>query len=381
MSGVGVSEVIGLAVVVAGLVCAHVLMRNFRAVDDLGRARPGAAARMPDAIIPARNESATLPGLLSALSSRTPVVPATVVDDDSGDDTRAVAAACGARVVSAGAPPDGWTGKAWACLVGAEATDADTLLFLDADTRLDSSAVAALEQCRDSQGGLLSVQPYHRVVRPYENASLYFNCSSILASAVFSPGLSGRGAMAFGPCLLTCRDDYVTAGTHRAVRSQILDDVALARSYQAAGLTVGCLSGGAAVQMRSYPGGIGQLVAGWTKNMAAGAGAAHPVAALGTVLWICAQHIAAVGVVQSAWAWSTGSPVSGAMLAWVLAYVVVAAQLRRIARRLGSFALWATVLFPVPLLVFDAIFLRSLVQTHVRHSVSWRGRAVPTRDQ
>ena len=68
-----------------------------------------------------------------------------MVDDDSADRTAAVAAAAGARVVvAARSRPEGWTGKAWACHTGAEATTGDLLLFLDADTVLAPDALDGL---------------------------------------------------------------------------------------------------------------------------------------------------------------------------------------------------------------------------------------------
>ena len=51
-------------------------------------------------------------------------------------------------------------------------------------------------------------------------------------------------------------------------------------------------------------------------------------------------------------------------------------QLRSMLRRLGSFRWWTWALFPVPLLAFDAIFVRSIAHTVVRRSVRWRGRDV-----
>ena len=185
--------------------------------------------------------------------------------------------------------------------------------------------------------------------------------------------------MAFGPCLLTSREDYVRAGGHEAVRADILDDAALAAAYHRAGLPVWCALGGDAVRMRSYPGGIGQLVAGWTKNIASGAADAAPSATAATVAWISAHHAVAVGAVLSllvAFSGRGASLVAGSPLLWAVAYVAVALQLRWVLRRAGSFRWWAWALFPVPLLAFDLVFARSLALTVVRRSVPWRGRDV-----
>lgn len=343
----------------------------------------GAATRSPltslAVVVPARDEEATLPALLASV--RGLGVDVVVVDDDSRDATASVARAAGAHVLAAGTPPPGWTGKAWACHVGAEATTSDLLLFLDADTVLAPDALAGLVDLHDRHGGLVSVQPFHAVERPHEQLSAYFNVVAVLASGAFARG-AGRRPMAFGPCLLTSRADYERAGGHGAVRTAILDDVELAVAYDRAGLAVRCWVGGDRLRMRSYPAGLGQLVSGWTKNIASGASAAAPGPTLGTVLWISAHHAVAVGallaLVEAFTGW--GAVLSyGHPILWAVAWVATAWQLRSLLARVGSFRWWTWAVFPAPLLAFDLVFARSAVQTALRRSVRWRGRVVDLR--
>lgn len=352
------------------------LARDLRTLPAPGshRARAGDVS----VVVPARDEEGTLPALLASLRDLDlGVREVLVVDDASRDATATVARDAGAVVLPAGAPPVGWTGKAWACDVGARASRGDLLLFLDADTTLAPDALGGLLEVHARYGGLVSVQPFHTVVRAYEQLSAYFNAVAVLASGAFRRRPGGR-PMAFGPCLLTSRADYERAGGHAAVRAEILDDVQLAAAYQRAGLPVRCLVGGPSVRMRSYPGGIRQLADGWTKNFASGASAAAPGPTLGAVAWIGLHHAVAVGAVLAVAETAIGD-VAGAQghpAVWALAWVVVAAQLRSLLGRLGSFRWWSWLLFPVPLLAFDVIFARSLAGTVVRRSVRWRGREV-----
>ncbi len=324
----------------------------------------------------------TLPALLESLQQLTvDVVDLVVVDDASCDATAFVARAAGATVLPAGTPPPGWTGKAWACDVGARATSGDLLLFLDADTTLAPGALAGLLEMHDQRGGLVSVQPFHRVVRTYEQMSSYFNVVSLLASAAFARR-PGKRPMAFGPCLLTSRSDYESAGGHAAVRGEILDDVQLAAAYHRKGLPVRCAAGGGSISMRSYPGGIRQMADGWTKNFASGASAADRKAALAAALWVSAHHAVAVGLTLSLLEALTGREIPlahGHLVLWSVAYIGMAAQLQWILRRIGSFRWWTWALFPIPLLAFDALFARSAALTLVRRSVKWRGREVDLR--
>jgi glycosyltransferase involved in cell wall biosynthesis len=82
-----------------------------------------------DAIVPARNEGLTVSDVVEACLACTYVREVIVVDDGSDDDTADRAAAAGAKVVRR--ESDG--SKAHAMEAGVEATDADSILFVDAD--------------------------------------------------------------------------------------------------------------------------------------------------------------------------------------------------------------------------------------------------------
>lgn len=371
------TDLVLVVVLLAVAGSARWLLWDLRTIPRGGGHRDQAAP--VSVVIPARDEESTIPALLESLRRLTfEVSEIVVVDDGSRDATASVARSAGAIVLPASAPPPGWTGKAWACQVGAGATSADLLLFLDADTVLARDALGGLLELHERHGGLVSVQPFHGVVRAYEQLSSYFNVMSILASAAFARR-PGKRPMAFGPCLLTSRADYERAGGHEAVRGEILDDVQLAAAYQRAGLPVRCNVGGQSISMRSYPGGVRQMADGWTKNFASGASAAAPAPALAAVLWVGAHHAVAVGAALALVEAVTGRGASltyGHPALWAIAWVGVSWQLRSILRRIGSFQWWTWVAFPAPLLAFDVLFARSAALTVVRHSVRWRGREV-----
>jgi hypothetical protein len=181
--------------------------------------------------------------------------------------------------------------------------------------------------------------------------------------------------MAFGPCLLTTVRDYRAVGGHAAVRNEVVEDVRLARLYQARGLPVRCIGGGDAVGFRMYPGGPGQLVEGWSKNIAAGAGLSPPWALAGSVAWICACVAVTLAAAGGARSWASGDgPVPWVAVA---AWAAVAVELGWMLGRIGTWRVWTAVLFPIPLAAFLALFLRSLALTLVRGDVTWRARRVP----
>jgi glucosyl-3-phosphoglycerate synthase len=110
-------------------------------VDATVRAKAGAGARVA-VVVPARDESDTIGGVLdAALAHRGLVDELVVVDDHSGDDTAAVARRHDARVLSL----NGAAGKGSAMAAGLAATSAEIVVFLDADvTNTGADFVARL---------------------------------------------------------------------------------------------------------------------------------------------------------------------------------------------------------------------------------------------
>ena len=324
-------------------------------------------------VVPARNEAESLPHLLASLVGQTPAPDQViVVDDGSTDGTAEVARRFGATVVESSPLPDGWTGKSWACMQGADVASGDTLVFLDADTRLLPGGLAAVVSEQRRRGGVLSVQPYHRMERLYERLSAVFNVIAVMGVGIASPGGSGRARGAFGPCIVCRSEDYARVGGHGAVADEILEDLALGGVFAEAGLEVRGAGGRGVIEFRMYPDGPAQLVEGWSKNMASGSATIGVARLVATVVWVCGAVGASAELVQ--WLLGTGSATTAEV--WV-AWAAFALQLGVMLRQLGNFGLWPALAFPLPFVAFVVVFFDSLWLTVVRRRVRWRGRTVP----
>ena len=326
-------------------------------------------------IIPARNEAENLPELIACLAAQT-LSPweVIVVDDSSEDDTPRIAGECGAKVVSAGKLPEGWTGKPHACWAGALKAEGDLLLFLDADTRLEPEALEfLLKQYREQEGGILSVYPYHNMKKTYERLSAFFNLVSMMSmgiTTILRTRLKPLGA--HGAFILCSQEDYFRQDGHRSVRSQIIEDIAIGQHFLRNGLPVRCLGGKGLVSFRMYPLGLGQLVEGWSKNFAAGAKSMHPAMLLPVTAWTYGAFQVVHAIILSSIAGNLEN------LAWaMLAYAAYGFQIHWMLRRIGNYGILTAVLFPLPLIFFGLLFFRSLILTFVTRRVRWRGRYIP----
>ncbi len=330
-------------------------------------------------VVPARDEALSIGTLLGSLPAGPEVV---VVDDDSTDATAAVATAAGARVMRSRPLPAGWVGKTWACAQGVAATTGDPVVLVDADVRFGPGGLAAAVGEQRDRGGLVSVQPFHEPGTPAESLASIFNIVGFAGTDAASPLGRIRGVRgAFGPVLVTSRADLESVGGHEAIRTSVVDDVALAERYRAAGLPVTVLGGGDLVRFRMYPGGFGAMTEGFTKNLAAGAASVRPGTVALVVAWMSLLVQAAVGLgvaVLGGGSLGGGSLGGGSLGAATVLYLVVAAQLWWMGRRLGRFGPWLALAFPLSVVLFLAVFARSVWAT-ATGSVSWRGRRVSTR--
>lgn len=318
-------------------------------------------------LIPVRDEAHQIADCLrTVLAQRGVTGPDVVLGDDNSTDgtVRAAARAGGGRlrVLPVAEPPPGWLGKPWACrtLAAAVGEDADVLVFLDADVRLEPDAVAAAVDALDRYGlQLVSVYPRltaftitERLIQPL----LPWAWLSLLPLRLAEDSARGSLTVAGGQFLAVRAGAYRAAGGHRP--DAVLDDVQLARAVKRTGGRVGIVGGHDVARCRMYAG-YSEAANGYGKSLPVAFGSPAGLAAVLTAL--------AVTYLLPPAAALTGSATGGA------GYLAAVAGRIVCARRTGSRPLPDAAAHPASVALLSWFALRSL---RMRGRIEWKGRPV-----
>lgn len=226
------------------------------------------------AIVPARNEEASVAGAVRSLAGQPEIVQIIVVNDQSTDGTARVLASLAAEepkltVLEAGPLPEGWVGKNHAVWQGASRATGNWLLFTDADAvHLEGSTASALATAESSRAAIVSYSPAQETHTWWERALIPFIYCRLAQmysyDTVNDP--ESPAAAANGQYLLIRRDAYDLIGGHAAVSGEVLEDVALARRAKEAGLVLHFAPGEQIARVRMYTT-FAAMWEGWTKNL------------------------------------------------------------------------------------------------------------------
>lgn len=328
-----------------------------------------ADARNISIIIPARDEEQNIGKILNTIRSQsTQPLEILVIDDQSTDRTAEVARKLGASVVLGKEMPENWKGKTWACQQGADAASGEWYLYLDADITLLENGLAKLAALTSIKA-THSICPFHKIQRPYEQLSAFFNTITLAGVDTFAATPSSQGTL-FGQVLLVHRDHYRQAGGHEAVKDEILENFQFAQRLKNQNFDVNLYLGKGTIEMRMFPNGLAQLASSWKKGFLAGAAQSPKRALLTTSLWLTGGMMLLIALMLIPFGNST---FLSATLLCSFCYGLLSFACFRLA---GNFSIFTALFFPIPLLFYQTLFLKALLDQKRGVKATWKGRTI-----
>lgn len=329
-------------------------------------------------LIPARNEERTIERVVtSLLAQEYPHIELIVLDDNSTDRTGEILSELSRggsrlRVIDGRPLPPGWIGKNWACHQLAEAASGDILLFVDADTDHEPTAVAGIVDAFDQTGAdLLSAVPRQITRSPVERLVvpmapfLYF---AFLPNRLIGGSRDRRFVAANGQVLGLRREAYDHIGGHESVAGDIIEDLRLAQRAKGLGARVELASAARVSRCRMYRNGD-EVIEGFSKNLFPGLGFSVPTTlffTLGmTILYVVPPLLLLLGTLLG---WCTTSLL-------LLGTAGLVGMLTRLLSdiRFGIPPL-ASLLHPLSTVYVCRIALRSMALYRRGDGGSWKGR-------
>ena len=252
------------------------LVLNLKSLKRLGNGK----SKIPDpaplisVLIPARNEAANIGPCVESLCRQDyPSFEVLVLDDDSSDDTAAIAGRAAAedarvRLIRGKPLPPGWVGKPHACHQLAMEAKGEWLLFADADTVHAPQALrGALAHALQCGLSLVSGWPHQRCVSAVQKVVVpvfIFMILCLIPLWWLHGQRRPRLALTVGQFVFIRTPDYWDIGGHEAVKSRILEDMWLGVNAINGGKRQEALDLSNVVSTRMYRG-VDDLWEGFTK--------------------------------------------------------------------------------------------------------------------
>jgi glycosyltransferase involved in cell wall biosynthesis len=320
-------------------------------------------------LIPARNEEENIEECLASVGASKGLAhwQVFILDDRSEDGTADILKRYRANFelikLLGDELPSGWLGKPWACRQLSEHASGKYLVFLDADVRLSPSAISSsIALMERLEWDFISPHPrqialgfLERLIQPLLQWSWLASVPLRIAERFGIPSMT----IANGQFFIVHRDAYAAIGGHEAIKSEVLDDLTLARTLIRAGFTGGVAEGSSVAQTRMYTS-SNALVDGYTKSLWKAFG--NPFGTfLATALLLSTQILPLL------------LGIAGYSLGWIAFFVMSLSHALAAIRTRSSTA--NIFLYPISTFIL-LVLLGESIRRHIRGKNIWRGRYI-----
>ncbi|MFZ9308788.1 MAG: glycosyltransferase [Candidatus Nanopelagicales bacterium] len=356
------------------LISLGLFLNTTRNVLLLRKKFPKAHQPRVSVLIPARNESESIPQLVASLKLQDyPDFHIVILDDDSSDNTFAIASDLTSGdsrfLVLQGEKeiPQGWLGKQWACHQLSMKADGEVLCFIDADVTLSPAALSAsINQMFGLNVDLICPYPQQRtytffaqIVQPLLQWSWMATLPLDLAMKSPRPSLSAGN----GQLLLVKRDVYTTIGGHESVKSEILEDIELVKEVKRSGGKGGVWDGSKIATCSMYKTNA-ELFNGYAKSL---------WKAFGSIFGGVAISLFLLTLFLQPLFFLSASDIKIQVLSLLSIGLVLLSRI--LVHRQFQYPISTSLLYPFSVMAFFALMMVSITKKQ-RGTITWKARAL-----
>ena len=372
------SEPLLLAATIASMWFLLVTIANLAFLRRTRHAAPVNDGPRVSIILPARNEEARIGRCIASLIDQSyGDFEIIVVDDDSEDDTRAIAerfarADLRVRVVAGRQLPTDWNGKQFACSQGIEIATGDLFFLTDADVvHRPESLARAVGQIERFGADFLSgyvAQEMGTLGELLIVPMTYIMTTLLLPLRLLTTRLFPSWGFAIGQYMLVRREALADAGGYAGVKDSLVEDMALSRAVRATGRKTVFVDARQSAACRMYHG-YADAFRGLAKSVFGAVGGrtiiiAGLVVAIAVFILMPFRRFCLDVVSGGLQFYTSVLPVSLFFLVWQIALLD------------RGLPVYAALLYPVSfanLVILGAI---STIRTGFGRGVEWKGRLV-----
>ncbi len=328
-------------------------------------------------LIPARNEERSIRQCVESLLMQDyPKFEVIVLNDNSEDKTLNILKEIeknhsNLHVINGKPLEDGWIGKNFACHQLYLKSKGEYILFSDADTvhfknSLRNSVTRAIDRSADLYS-LIPSMTFETFAEKCIMPGIHFTSFTLLPYYLAENLKSPAFAMGVGPFMLFKREAYEKIGGHEALKSHLVEDVALAKSIKKHGFKVVVNKGLDILSCRMYHS-FSEIWEGFSKNIFPGMNYNSFILFFVFTLYLLIFFAPFVGLVISV---VTGNELLTYNFLYQSVLVIVMRILINKSFRLGSIS---TLLHPVGIFVISLIGFNSWRWNKLGKGSVWKGR-------
>lgn len=319
-------------------------------------------------VIPVRNEETNIKTCLDSLMNQTfKSFEIIVVDDISTDKTVEIIKEHQKHhnnifLIELKSKPDDWSGKAYALQEGSKIAKYPYILFIDADVKLSPDCLEkAIKYLTENNLDVLSYAAFQECKSFFEYSiqPLVFYILNIL----YPIENNNKDVTACnGIFILVNKDFYNKIGSHKTIKTEVLEDVKFAQQVKASQGKLNFIYAPDLISVRMYKN-LNDIIEGWTKNIFALLNYSF-LKAITIILFLLILFWLPLILLFTI----------NALKLWLISIIILVLIYFSYVYFKMKYSLWVGLLYPVGSLILTYIIINSIISYKIKGQVKWKGR-------